>query len=140
MITSCGPDNNTVCESCQTGVNYSPENSHSSGCKLCSRCSRNEYMKQRCNTTSDTICECKRDYFRDADGSCSQCNMCPPGFGVEVECSSRLDSVCGKCTNGTFSVETSATAFCKPCSICPEGSMVVQTCTTFSDTLCSGTV
>ncbi|XP_072035219.1 tumor necrosis factor receptor superfamily member 16-like [Amphiura filiformis] len=139
VITSCG-DNNTVCEQCYPDISYSPEWSHTSGCKLCSRCQRNERLAQLCNSSQDTICECRRDYFRDADGTCSQCNMCPPGYGVVVACSTNMDSKCSQCANGTFSDGTSATDFCKPCTLCPEGSTVLQQCTTFSDTLCSGTL
>ena len=127
-----------MCEACFPDVTYSDEDSHTSGCYLCKRCQRNEYPKQPCNVSQNTICECKKDYFRDQDGTCSQCNMCPPGYGVMVECSTRKDSECTQCANGTYSDETSATDFCKPCTLCPEGSMVLQQCSTFSDTLCSG--
>ncbi|XP_038048717.1 tumor necrosis factor receptor superfamily member 16-like [Patiria miniata] len=133
----CSAVNNTICTQCYNDITFSSEPSHTAGCMPCRRCARNEFVIRSCNITHDTLCECRRNYFHTADGSCSQCNTCPPGFGTTVACNTYQNSECDFCSNGTYSDVTSATNDCVPCSMCPEGTVVLNTCTRFSDTVCS---
>ncbi|XP_033629838.1 tumor necrosis factor receptor superfamily member 16-like isoform X1 [Asterias rubens] len=136
----CTDTNNTICNQCYKDITYSPETSHTAGCMPCSRCHRNQFVTSSCNLTHDTECECRKSYYRTLDGSCSQCNTCPPGFGVSIPCTTRQNSRCKSCENGTFSDVTSATKDCLPCRQCPDGSIVHKTCSRFSDTICTADV
>ncbi|XP_022104865.1 tumor necrosis factor receptor superfamily member 16-like [Acanthaster planci] len=136
----CSAFNNTICMHCYADITFSPEPSHTAGCMPCKRCARNEFVRHSCNITHDTLCECRRNYYHTADGSCSQCNTCPPGFGATVKCATQHNTECESCANGTYSDLTSATKGCVPCSTCLEGTVVLEMCTRFSDTVCSDTV
>uniref|UniRef100_W5MEJ0 Neurotrophin receptor associated death domain n=1 Tax=Lepisosteus oculatus TaxID=7918 RepID=W5MEJ0_LEPOC len=65
-------------------------------------------------------------------GEC--CDLCPPGFGVAVECG-RENTKCQPCQDGvSFSVSGSAP--CQPCSRCPDGIPKIGGCSAARDTQC----
>ncbi|XP_071490843.1 tumor necrosis factor receptor superfamily member 16-like [Diadema antillarum] len=130
---------NTICTMCEPELTFSDVASHMETCKPCTRCTHNQKQVSACNIMQDAVCECDQDYFKSSGGvfPCSQCNICPPGFGAAVPCSPTQNSVCEKCENGTFSDEISTRGRCKQCTVCGEKSSVLKPCTRFSDTVCS---
>ncbi|XP_071942307.1 tumor necrosis factor receptor superfamily member 16-like [Antedon mediterranea] len=137
VVSPCGQENNTICEACIPGTTFSPSSSGGDVCNMCSKCPTNELVKQPCNITHDTICECKKDFYRNKDDfSCRQCDLCLKGYGAQTPCSADHNSVCVKCGNSTFSDEYSNVKGCQDCSICPVGSKKISNCTWLQDTVC----
>ncbi|KAL4220873.1 hypothetical protein ACF0H5_019139 [Mactra antiquata] len=49
-------DNNTICEICTRGFNYSGITSKTESCQKCTKCSMNETVVSNCTLTNNTIC------------------------------------------------------------------------------------
>lgn len=135
-ITVCG-ESNTVCSPCRENVTFSP-NWSAEECRPCMECNSDEVTVRRCNLTHDTSCRCKTGLFRKPGGGCSQCNVCPPGYGTMQPCTFLEDIICEECVPfKTFSDDITRATMCKPCSRCRRGFTVVANCTVYSDTVCS---
>ncbi|XP_033101835.1 tumor necrosis factor receptor superfamily member 16-like [Anneissia japonica] len=141
VLSPCDQDNNTICEACIPGNTFSASSSHEAVCEVCSPCSNNELVKHPCNTTHDTVCECKSNFYRSKDDlSCRQCDLCIKGWGALTPCSSEHNAKCVVCGNSTFSDKYSSVEGCQECTICPEGSRTISKCTWMKDTVCEESI
>ncbi|XP_070571022.1 tumor necrosis factor receptor superfamily member 16-like [Ptychodera flava] len=137
VVKKCLQSNNTVCIQCEPKTTFSSIASHTAPCQSCSECPPNMDVLHPCNATNDTVCECSDNYYMNQlDNSCSQCDICPAGFGALVMCSVNYNSECIECENGTYSDEFSTTGQCKQCSDCKDDQVVLSPCTTLSNTIC----
>ncbi|PIK52601.1 putative tumor necrosis factor receptor superfamily member 16 [Apostichopus japonicus] len=76
--------------------------------------------------------------FRKNGGVCSQCSVCPPGFGTIQPCTFLEDIICEECVPlKTYSDVVTRATVCKPCTRCRRGTFIVENCTKYSDTVCS---
>ncbi|KAJ8027881.1 Tumor necrosis factor receptor superfamily member 16 [Holothuria leucospilota] len=67
---------------------------------------------------------------------CQTCYMCPPGYGVNKECSETADTVCRRCPEGSFSDSSTRRGECKQCTPCMDEYDTLQECTPNSDRVC----
>ncbi|KAG8569078.1 hypothetical protein GDO81_014253 [Engystomops pustulosus] len=88
---------------------------HPNGLTECFRCrdcdsGSNLVVKEKCTSSSNTICECKAGHFcqnEDCD-FCQQYKSCQPGEYVKAPGTKRTDTVCEKCPPRHFSNESNA--------------------------------
>nr|ACQ58926.1 Tumor necrosis factor receptor superfamily member 5 precursor [Anoplopoma fimbria] len=85
-----------------------------------------------------SACMCK-DGFHCSSGECITCvphKTCEPGFGVKSIGNHAHDTVCEKCTGGTFSDVDSSSGVCTKWTECMDGVHVQQGGTDVSDQIC----
>lgn len=138
MALPCTRENTTKCEPCVPGETYSPVESHSQGCKLCSMCPENSHVAHRCNVTHNTVCLCDSGFYF-LNGICIPCSLCKPGDGVARPCGKRGNTVCRPCKAGiSFSDSRSGTDRCRPCQVCGPNQIEKHPCLISGDTICVG--
>uniref|UniRef100_A0A8C2JWM3 Tumor necrosis factor receptor superfamily member 14-like n=1 Tax=Cyprinus carpio TaxID=7962 RepID=A0A8C2JWM3_CYPCA len=136
VLWHCTVDTSTTCESCSAST-YTDEPNGLEMCFSCSTCDAGLRIQKACTRLSNTICEPLKGFFcmvREK-GSCklavkhSQCN---PGEYIQQKGTASTDTVCGECTNGTYSDGTFTA--CQPHTICQSmGGKQIETGTTSSD-------
>uniref|UniRef100_A0A8C1QZR8 Tumor necrosis factor receptor superfamily member 14-like n=1 Tax=Cyprinus carpio TaxID=7962 RepID=A0A8C1QZR8_CYPCA len=142
VLWHCTVDTSTTCESCSAST-YTDEPNGLEMCFSCSTCDAGLRIQKACTRLSNTICEPLKGFFcmvREK-GSCklavkhSQCN---PGEYIQQKGTASTDTVCGECTNGTYSDGTFTA--CQPHTICQSmGGKQIETGTTSSDAKCEYT-
>lgn len=107
-------------------------------CEPCSKCGQFEYIKSRCNSTHDAVCECMPGFYRDiSDGQCKVCTKCPVGWGASPACTSVSNTVCVVCPKDSYSSIESSTKSCQSCTLCDQrDEFILQDCTSKQDTTC----
>ncbi|XP_066461676.1 tumor necrosis factor receptor superfamily member 5-like [Eleutherodactylus coqui] len=96
------------------------------GYTSCFRCKDCDFgaglkVKERCTTTSNTVCECQVGHLclnQECD-LCREHTQCHPGQYVKKPGTGRTDTVCENCPPGHFSNETNSSA-CFPWTRCSE--------------------
>lgn len=144
--------NNTLCEPCIKGRDFSATDSHVDSCVPCHICPANSHRIHDCNTTHNTKCECNAGYYgssvktRSARSDeeirlvCLKCDDCPAGTRVVRSCEYVRNAQCEPCVNGTFSSRANSWT-CQKCKKCPGGASPLKSCTATEDSLClAGTV
>ncbi|KAK9513978.1 hypothetical protein VZT92_027471 [Zoarces viviparus] len=74
MVAPCQKHQDTVCR-CLAGLYKSHIDSEKYECLKCSKCKENEKEKRTCTSETNTVCECRENYYR-AKGKCEPCNKC----------------------------------------------------------------
>ncbi|XP_077984329.1 uncharacterized protein LOC144438972 [Glandiceps talaboti] len=83
--------------------------------------------------------DCNGYQIEDIDGNtlCMNCTQCPPGQGVEKECTNNSDTVCRPCVQGeTYSSMYSAVRDCEPCTHCSPHQELINTCIVTQNARC----
>ncbi|XP_072888228.1 tumor necrosis factor receptor superfamily member 5-like [Hemitrygon akajei] len=116
----CTRQFSTQCEQCPDGE-YSDRDTGSEKCLECKSCDQELglQIEQPCSYTHDTICEPMTGYY--CTENClraKQHTACPAGLGVKEEGIRFKDTVCEKCSYGTFSNSNSSTEECKNWTVC----------------------
>ncbi|XP_078497021.1 tumor necrosis factor receptor superfamily member 8 [Lissotriton helveticus] len=114
----CPQDVNLDCKSqCDPGhyVDWSDTKPH---CRACVTCSEEDHLVEKisCSSISERMCECQPGMFcvTPVRSTCARCrphSKCPPGSGVRNKGTAQKNTVCEKCSPGTFS-NTSSTEAC----------------------------
>lgn len=88
-------------------------------CRPCVTCSKEDHLveKKNCSSTSERICECEPGMFcaTPVRSTCARCRphlKCPSGFGVRSKGTAQKDTICEKCSPGTYSNKSSSTEAC----------------------------
>ncbi|XP_066461678.1 tumor necrosis factor receptor superfamily member 5-like isoform X2 [Eleutherodactylus coqui] len=106
-------------------------------CPMCER-GAGLIVKERCTTTSNTVCECQVGRFclnQECD-LCQEHTQCKPGQYVKKPGTGRTDTVCENCPPGHFSNETNSNV-CFPWSKCSEfGFVEFKEGNSITDALC----
>ncbi|XP_035997900.1 tumor necrosis factor receptor superfamily member 14 isoform X1 [Fundulus heteroclitus] len=105
----CTVQSGTRCIPCEAGTYMNKPN----GLKRCFSCSScapgfGLFVKQNCTQTSDTVCDVLSGYFCKSltDTGCSTAekhSVCEPGQRIKQPGTSRHDTVCEACQEGSFS-------------------------------------
>lgn len=135
-------------------------------CLRCGDCGRNQVVKKECTANSDCQCECKQGYFYRQDyDMCVRHSECPSGQGVLAKGTASLhylrfilpltvsfidrlcvspagtperDTVCGRCSVGTFSDISSTDQNCTQHKSCSDAGMhLVLKGAVWHDSLCA---
>ncbi|XP_072005417.1 tumor necrosis factor receptor superfamily member 10A-like isoform X2 [Engystomops pustulosus] len=87
-----------ICQMCNPGVTYSEYLTGLSRCLTCTRCRADQVEISPCNTTKNTLCQCKEGTYCPPNAPCSQClpcrSSCPGGQVLLQTCNSSNDNVC----------------------------------------------
>uniref|UniRef100_A0A673GRI1 Tumor necrosis factor receptor superfamily member 5-like n=1 Tax=Sinocyclocheilus rhinocerous TaxID=307959 RepID=A0A673GRI1_9TELE len=144
VLWHCTVDTSTTCVSCSAST-YTDEPNGLEMCFSCSTCDAGDGLRiqKACTRLSNTVCEPLKGFFCMVrkKGSCklavkhSQCN---PGEYIQQKGTASTDTVCGECTNGTYSDGTFTA--CQTHTICQSmGRKQIETGTTSSDAKCEHT-
>ncbi|XP_048035380.1 tumor necrosis factor receptor superfamily member 14-like [Megalobrama amblycephala] len=136
----CTVDTSTTCEPCSE-FTYTDEPNGIEKCFPCSACDTAGLKTQKaCTPLSDTVCEPVDGFFcvTQEKGSCRSAvkhSQCKPGEFIQQRGTESTDTVCGVCTNGTYSDGTFAA--CQPYTICQSmGRKQIKAGTMSSDARC----
>ncbi|KAM4724678.1 tumor necrosis factor receptor superfamily member 11B-like isoform 3-T3 [Anableps anableps] len=103
LRASCTSIKKSECAPCPQG-SFTELWNYIGRCLRCGVCGRNQVVKKECTADSDRQCECKQGYFYHQDyDMCVRHSECPSGQGVLTEGTAEKDTVCSKCSDGTFS-------------------------------------
>ncbi|XP_075896901.1 tumor necrosis factor receptor superfamily member 1A isoform X2 [Nelusetta ayraudi] len=89
--------NSTLCKACPAGqyrdeINYAPQ------CRGCSVCKANEELVSKCEIQKNTVCRCKKGYykflFNSVDYECRACKRCGQQEKVAEDCTPEKNTVC----------------------------------------------
>ncbi|CAG11966.1 unnamed protein product, partial [Tetraodon nigroviridis] len=106
-------------------------------CTPCAKCPPSIPTLASCTTTEDTQCECDSDFFFLGNFSlCAPCSYCGRGQGIIRECGPKGDTLCQRCSPGTFSEAPRSTKPCQVCTKCSDSEVEIRACMANSDTLC----
>ncbi|GAB1600657.1 tumor necrosis factor receptor superfamily member 16-like [Argonauta hians] len=137
VVGNCTRNHDTVCAPCQAGKTFSSLTSSTEECKPCSSCPDHTYIKNICNVTHDTQCECSTGFFYSTElKGCMLCARCPAGWGAVRPCSPIENSFCQRCPNNTYSHLNSGTIGCVKCRTCSKDQIMIQPCIDTRDTIC----
>ncbi|XP_041656133.1 tumor necrosis factor receptor superfamily member 14-like isoform X2 [Cheilinus undulatus] len=107
--TDCEEDKSTSCQPCSEGTFMNKLNGLKS-CLPCSWCEADSGLKIKsaCTESSDTVCEPLEGFYciESAEEGCSQAKKhksCGPGEYIRERGTSTTDTLCSKCSAGTFS-------------------------------------
>uniref|UniRef100_A0A672G983 TNFR-Cys domain-containing protein n=1 Tax=Salarias fasciatus TaxID=181472 RepID=A0A672G983_SALFA len=135
MVAHCTASTQTKCAPCANEYftelwNYLPR------CLYChSFCTGNQEVARECSPTSDRVCRCKQGFYS-ADDFCIPHTECGPGEGVLTRGSSKMDTVCEKCSEGFYSTSTSALDSCIKQEECEAGQLTLLQGSVYQDTVC----
>ncbi|CAN9514004.1 unnamed protein product [Ophioblennius macclurei] len=135
MVAHCTTTTQTECAPCASEYftelwNYLPR------CLYCHGfCTGNQEVERECSPTSDRLCRCK-DGFYSADEFCIPHEECEPGHGVHTKGSSKMNTVCEKCSEGFYSASTSALDPCVKHEECASGQLTLLRGSVYHDTVC----
>lgn len=132
----CSTLNDTICKQCDKGITFSSTHSRNDKCKDCTICDGNARVKYQCDVQHDTECECEVNYYFDSIKKfCRPCELCPIGYGLISECTSRKNTVCQICTNRTYKDHRASVA-CQQCTPCNVGQLTLRLCSHQENTVC----
>ncbi|XP_015245530.1 PREDICTED: tumor necrosis factor receptor superfamily member 14-like, partial [Cyprinodon variegatus] len=138
--TDCDAQFGTRCIPCETGT-FMNEPNGLTRCFSCFSCDPGSGLsiKQNCTSISDTVCDVIHGYFckswTDSAG-CSKAakhSACKPGQRIKLPGTSRDDTVCENCEEGTFSPDGRNCILWTQCS---ERQTKVQEGSSTSDVVC----
>ncbi|XP_022312924.2 uncharacterized protein LOC111117955 isoform X2 [Crassostrea virginica] len=69
-------------------------------------------------------------------GARTDCRSCKPGHYAKRHCNELHDTICARCSDGTYTPKSNTRELCFSCSSCTEGFFVIKPCTTLHDTVC----
>lgn len=129
LVSDCGPDPKKLCVPCE--ANTFTTSSLSRKCLGCRQCVESLVFVEKCTTTSDTVCRCKKGLTCGND----LCTFCVKMCGTGQEPTD--ENSCRTCPEGTFNNQTQQK--CKPWSTkCPDpDQQIVAQGDAFSDIKCS---
>ncbi|KAM4738102.1 tumor necrosis factor receptor superfamily member 14-like [Anableps anableps] len=137
----CTAQSGTRCVPCEKGT-YMNQPNGMNRCFTCSTCDPGFglFPKQNCTSTSDTVCDVLSGYFCKSLTDNSGCStaekhsVCKPGERIRQPGTSRNDTVCELCQQGSFSPDgISCTLWTK----CSESQTKVEEGTLTTDVVCS---
>ncbi|XP_034553927.1 tumor necrosis factor receptor superfamily member 6B-like [Notolabrus celidotus] len=135
MSAHCTATSPTECKPCRSNHytelwNYLPR------CLYCNTyCMHNMEVEIECSVVSDRVCRCKKGYYMTHD-TCVRHSECAPGYGVHTKGTSRKDTICRRCPEGTFSNSSSALEECMDHQTCTGEQTVLMSGLRFHDTVC----
>lgn len=136
----CVEKNDTVCQPCVNGENWSASTSYEDFCETCKLCPSNAKVLHKCNSTHNTKCECDDGYYYYVEQKmCKLCDRCSPGYQAQPTCSPWQNTVCKPCPLNHYSNVTSSKSVCKVCSLCTNSKRVKTECSPTQDTVCEST-
>ncbi|XP_075965059.1 tumor necrosis factor receptor superfamily member 1A isoform X2 [Anarhichas minor] len=94
MVTPCEKYKDTVCR-CLDGLYKSRIDSETYECRRCTKCKENEKEKQECTSETNTVCECRENYYR-AKGKCEPCKKCTAECSHHCVIPSPLNTIASK--------------------------------------------
>ncbi|XP_041648534.1 tumor necrosis factor receptor superfamily member 6B-like isoform X2 [Cheilinus undulatus] len=135
MSAHCTATTPTKCEPCRNN-HYTELWNYLSRCLYCSTfCLGNMEVEKECTNVSDRVCRCKEGFYWTHD-ICVRHTECGPGHGVNTKGTSRTNTNCARCTEGTFSNSSSALETCINHQTCASGQIVLVPGTVYHDTVC----
>nr|XP_011740237.1 tumor necrosis factor receptor superfamily member 10D [Macaca nemestrina] len=107
-----------ACNPCTEGVDYTIASNNLPSCLLCTVCKSGQTNTSSCTTTRDTVCQCEKGSFQDANSPemCRKCSTgCPRGKikvsdctpWSDINCSASAASSTGKTPAAEDTVPTS---------------------------------
>ncbi|CAJ1061813.1 tumor necrosis factor receptor superfamily member 6B-like [Xyrichtys novacula] len=135
MTSHCTATSPTKCDPCKKDHytelwNYLPR------CLYCGTiCQDNMEVETECSAFGDRVCRCKEGYYMIHD-FCARHSECEPGHGAHTEGTPRKNTVCRRCSEGTFSNSSSASEPCINHQTCASGQAVLMPGSIFHDTVC----
>uniref|UniRef100_A0A8C2DYU3 Tumor necrosis factor receptor superfamily, member 9a n=1 Tax=Cyprinus carpio TaxID=7962 RepID=A0A8C2DYU3_CYPCA len=125
-VENCGRDPQKLCTPCGNGTYI---NDDKPSCLRCTQCIGNQFVRELCTSSKDTVCGCKKGY-RCGNEKCSFCvDECKVGEEPTEERS------CRKCPEGKFNDKIHSA--CKELrKSCPDGQTLVKGNVT-SDSTCT---
>ncbi|XP_070767465.1 tumor necrosis factor receptor superfamily member 6B-like [Enoplosus armatus] len=135
MAEHCTATTPTECEPCSEDhfteyYNYLPR------CLYCSNfCFDNKQVEKECTAVSNRVCRCKEGYYMTGD-YCMKHSECEPGHGVHTKGTPQTDTVCEKCSEGSFSSSSSALDSCVNHQECASGEIVLLPGSIYKDAVC----
>ncbi|XP_073688376.1 tumor necrosis factor receptor superfamily member 14-like [Garra rufa] len=136
----CTIDASTTCVPCPA-LTYTDEPNGLNKCFPCTVCITGEGLrvKTACTRSSDTVCEPLEGFYctepnKDNCRSALKHSDCHPGQYIKQAGTAFTDTVCGKCTEGSFSNGSFTT--CRPHSTCETEGRVIKPGTVSSDAEC----
>ncbi|XP_047231976.1 tumor necrosis factor receptor superfamily member 14-like [Girardinichthys multiradiatus] len=136
----CTIQSGTRCVPCDTGT-YMNQPNGLTRCLPCSFCDPGVglFAKQNCTPTSDTVCDVLSGYFCKSLADSTGCStaekhsVCDPGQRIKQPGTSKHDTVCEVCQEGSFSLHgVNCTLWTK----CSESQTLVQEGSLTSDVVC----
>ncbi|KAI1894202.1 hypothetical protein AGOR_G00113400 [Albula goreensis] len=138
MRAHCSATQQTQCEPCKE-LHFTQYWNYLSKCLYCNNfcVGENEYVKHECSPLNNRVCECVEGYYRHQE-FCSKHTTCPPGHGVEQKGTAHSDTVCMKCSPGSYSSNNSAVEHCLSHTDCASlGLQTVVKGTVWHDNVCA---
>uniref|UniRef100_H3D4I5 CD40 molecule, TNF receptor superfamily member 5 n=1 Tax=Tetraodon nigroviridis TaxID=99883 RepID=H3D4I5_TETNG len=137
-MTSLGNCLEPQCQKCGDGE-YQDTYSKEPKCHLQPYCDPNKnFQIPKYNLQERSVCSC-REGFHCSSSHCTSCvphTACNPGYRVKLRGNHSKDTECERCSEGTFSQNSSQTEACQQWTECPWGWEVVQAGTDTSDQIC----
>ncbi|XP_074540276.1 tumor necrosis factor receptor superfamily member 11B-like [Halichoeres trimaculatus] len=135
MSAHCSATSPTKCEPCKNH-HYTEMWNYLPRCLYCSTvCTGNMEVETECSAVNDRVCRCKDGFYMTHD-FCVRHLECAPGHGVLTKGTSREDTVCQRCSDGSFSNSSSAVDECVNHQTCADDQVVLMPGSALQDTLC----
>ncbi|KAM9405220.1 tumor necrosis factor receptor superfamily member 1A [Salvelinus alpinus] len=110
---------NSKCVPCEEGQTYREKSNYANTCLRCTRCVDNEEVVSSCKKSKNTMCHCKKGFYKNIINSgtweCLTCETCGPGERETQPCTQENDRVC-ECED--FYFRDKKNKACHPCKIC----------------------
>ena len=156
FILSSTSSANTVCGTCQAGVNYTTV-ANATTCSLCTVCVSGQYTSSACTSTSNancaactsgsycpspttstvTACVQGTNYCPSGSTAPITCNVCAAGTRLVSSCNTTSPAVCTACVAGsTYSTATNS-ATCTSCNTCVSGQYTSSVCSVSANVTCA---
>ncbi|XP_061074528.1 tumor necrosis factor receptor superfamily member 6B-like [Conger conger] len=137
MQAHCTTTYDTQCVPCKPR-HFTQYWNYLSKCLYCNNfCGENEFVKKECSPENNRLCECREGYYHN-HGFCVRHRKCPSGQGVEREGNAHRDTMCAKCSTGTYSATSSAHEPCISHNNCKAlGLQTVVKGTVWHDNICA---
>ncbi|NP_001254588.1 tumor necrosis factor receptor superfamily member 5 precursor [Gasterosteus aculeatus] len=138
-MSSSSPCLDPQCTECPDG-DYQDVYTSDTRCNLQPYCDRNKNFKIVVHKSKKvrSTCICNTGFHCSSE-ECITCvphARCKPGHGAQSTGNHTHNTVCQKCTEGTFSEDTSWDGVCQKWTKCPDGLMVEKSGTDVSDNTC----
>lgn len=138
----CTEFQGTSCHPCDEGT-YMDEPTGMTSCLTCKSCSSGSGLrvKRECTLTSNAVCEPQEghycvDFDKESCALAQKHKLCQEGFYIKQQGSASADTVCSKCSEGTFSNGTLTS--CQPHTQCDSiDKRTVKAGTSGSDAECA---
>ncbi|XP_054904598.1 tumor necrosis factor receptor superfamily member 14-like isoform X2 [Poeciliopsis prolifica] len=141
VVRDCSAESGTRCAPCERGT-YMNRPNGLRRCLSCSTCDQGLglYAKENCKSTSDSLCDVLSGFFCKSLTDSTGCSIaekhsvCKPGEKIKQPGTSRHDTVCEACQQGSFSPDgVNCTLWTK----CSENQTQVRDGTLTADVVCS---